>query len=214
MNEERIAAYIRSLPKEKDPFLVELRERAREAGVPIIRSETEALLAFFAGLLKPRRILELGTAVGYSGNVLLKSSPGATLVTVENYEPRFREAERNFETAGTRDRATLLFQDAGEYLRNSGDSFDFIFLDAAKAQYKVWLPELKRLLTPGGVLIADNVFQDGNVLESRYAVLRRDRTIHDRMRAFLEEIHRDPVLESVVLSVGDGVSVSFKKGAD
>ena len=105
----------------------------------------------------------------------------------------------------------LFVEDASEVLPKLKGPFDLLFLDAAKAQYVVWLPELLRLMRPGSVLISDNVFREGSILESRYAIRRRDRTIHDRMRAFLLEIKRSDELESMILPLGDGVAVSVKK---
>ena len=212
MDNERIAAYLRSLKQTEDPFLAKLRKEALETGVPILRTDTEALLSFFTELVKPSEILELGTAIGYSGTVMLRHG-NARLTTVENYAPRIERAKRTFEEAGLSERVTLIPEDAGEVLKRLSGPYDLIFLDAAKAQYVTWLPEILRLMKPGSVLIADNVFQDGNVLESRFAVRKRDRTVHERMRAFLEAVERNPDLESAVLNVGDGVSVSVLKGA-
>lgn len=211
MDEERIASFIRSLELKEDAFLSRLRKDAEERQIPVLKPETEALLRFFVELLKPERALELGTAVGYSGISLLKKSPETRLVTVENDEARVQEAERNFAAAGVSERAEILARDAGEVLKELSGPFDLIFLDAAKAQYVFWLPDLVRLLRVGGVLIADNVFCGDAVIESRYAIRRRDRTIHERMRAFLREIKQNPALESAVLPLGDGVSVSVKK---
>ena len=211
MDEDRIAAFIRSFEANGDPFLARLRRTAEERRIPILKPETEALLSFFAELKKPERALEIGTAIGYSGTVLLKKSAATRLFTVENDEARASEAAENFCRAGVSDRVELFVEDASEVLPKLKGPFDLLFLDAAKAQYVVWLPELLRLMRPGSVLISDNVFREGSILESRYAIRRRDRTIHDRMRAFLLEIKRSDELESMILPLGDGVAVSVKK---
>ncbi len=212
MDELRTASFIRSLEPPESPVLEEIREEAEKNGVPIVRLETGALLSFFTGLLKPGKILEIGTAVGYSGTLMLLKAPeNCTLTTIENYEPRIPVARENFQKAGVADRVTLYTEDATDVLKKLDGPYDMIFLDAAKAQYIVWLPELLRLLPPGGVLIADNVLQEGDILEPRAAIRRRDRTIHKRMRAFLYEIkHRDD-LDTAVLPLGDGVTVSVRK---
>lgn len=212
ITEERIASYICSLEGPEDPVLLSIREEAQKDGVPIVRKETEALLSFFADLLRPRRVLEVGCAVGYSAILMSMHQPeDGMLTTIENYPPRISAAKENFRRAGREDRITLLAGDAGEILKILDGPYDLIFMDAAKAQYIVWLPEVLRVLAPGGVLISDNVLQDGDVLESRYAVTRRNRTIHTRMRAYLQTLKRREDLSTMVLPLGDGVAVTTWK---
>ena len=139
-------------------------------------------------------------------------APAAHITTIEKYEKRIPVARENFEKSGQKERITFLTEDAADVLPKLDGGYDFIFMDAAKGQYLSFLPEVKRLLAPGGVLLSDNVLQDGDILESRYAVTRRNRTIHARMREFLYEIKHDPELDTVILTVGDGVSISVKKG--
>ena len=209
---ERIASYICSLEGPEDPVLQRVREEALRDGVPIVRKETEALLSFFADLMQPERILEVGCAVGYSALLLNMHQPkDGTLTTIENYAPRIAAAKENFRKAGREDRITLFEGDAGEILKNLAGPFDLIFMDAAKAQYITWLPEVLRMLAPKGVLISDNVLQDGDVLESRYAVVRRNRTIHTRMRAYLQTLKHREDLSTMVLPLGDGVAVTTWK---
>ena len=212
ITEERIASYICSLEGPEDPVLQCIREEALKDGVPIVRKETEALLSFFTDLLQPKRILEVGCAIGYSAILMSMHQPeDGTLTTIENYAPRIPAAQENFRRAGRGDRIMLLPGDAGEILKTLAGPYDLIFMDAAKAQYIVWLPEVLRLLAPGGVLISDNVFQDGDVLESRYAVIRRNRTIHSRMRAYLQTLKHREDLSTMVLPLGDGVAVTAWK---
>ena len=134
-----------------------------------------------------------------------------TLTTIENYPPRIPLARENFRFAGREERITLLPGDAGEILKTLTGQYELVFMDAAKAQYIVWLPDVLRLLAPGGVLISDNVLQDGDVLESRYAVTRRNRTIHTRMRAYLHTLKHREDLSTMVLPLGDGVAVTTWK---
>ena len=211
ITEERLAAYLQSLERPKSPILETIRKEALVQEVPIIRLEEEALLSFFTTLIRPKRILEVGCAVGYSALLMASVMPeDCRITTIEKYEPRIPVALENFRRAGMEEKIDLIPGDAEEILKTLEGPYDLIFMDAAKAQYIVWLPEVLRLLSDRGVLISDNVLQDGDVVESRYAVTRRDRTIHSRMREYLYELkHRDD-LSTSVLPLGDGVSVTTK----
>ena len=179
-----------------------------------IRKETGALLKTLVALKQPRAILEVGTAVGYSALLMGRAMPaGCHLTTIEKYEKRLPIARENFRRAGMEDRITLLEGDAEEILAGLTGTWDFIFMDAAKGQYLHWLPMLLRLMPEGGVLISDNVLQNGDLIESRYAVERRNRTIHSRMREYLYALTHMEELETSVLPIGDGVTVSVKKSA-
>lgn len=209
--DERMAAFIDSLDKGNTPFLDEIEKSALEGQVPVIRKSTQSLLKFLLALVKPENILEVGTAVGFSALLMDEYSPaGCHITTIEKYGKRIPVAAENFRRAGAQDRITLLEGDAAEVLKGLGGSFGFIFMDAAKGQYIHFLPDVLRLLSPGGILISDNVLQDGHVIESRFAVTRRNRTIHARMREYLYELKHNPALETVVLPVGDGVTLSVK----
>lgn len=209
--DERMAAFIDSLDKGNMPFLDEIEKSALEGQVPVIRKSTQSLLKFLLALVKPENILEVGTAVGFSALLMDEYSPaGCHITTIEKYGKRIPVAAENFRRAGAQDRITLLEGDAAEVLKGLGGSFGFIFMDAAKGQYIHFLPDVLRLLSPGGILISDNVLQDGHVIESRFAVARRNRTIHARMREYLYELKHNPALETVVLPVGDGVTLSVK----
>ena len=214
MTTERQTAFIRSLDEGNTTFLNEIEVEAREAGVPIIRPETQRLLRFLLEMQKPCRILEIGCAVGFSA--LLMSEYGMSesrITTIENYEKRIRQARENFKRAGKEEKITLLEGDAAKILPTLTGPYDMIFMDAAKGQYLAFLPEVMRLLSPEGLLISDNVLQEGDILESRYAVTRRDRTIHSRMREYLYRITHDPRLETVILPVGDGLAASKMRHA-
>lgn len=212
MTEDRISAFIRSFEQPKNEVLDQIRKEAKDAGVPVIRPETGQLLSFFTELAAPKKVLEVGTGTGYSALLMLHSMPDCgTVTTIENWPPRIEAAQKNFERVGASDRIELLQGDAGEILPTLAGPYDLIFMDAAKAQYITWLPEILRLLSPGGILISDNILQEGEILESRYAVPRRDRTIHKRMREYLECLFTDPALTSVLIPTGDGVAVTRKK---
>ena len=208
---QRATAYIHSLETEDEAILEEIRGEALADEVPIIRSETASLIRLLVHTKQPKRILEIGTAVGYSALVMHRAAGvGCHITTIENYEKRIPVARANFKKAGADD-ILLLEGDATEHLKNLTGPYDFIFMDAAKAQYIVWLPEILRLLSDDGMLISDNVLQDGDVLESKYAVCRRDRTIHGRMREYLYALTHDEGLYSSILPVGDGVCLTVRR---
>lgn len=192
ITDERLTAFINSLDTGNPAYLNELEKEARETNVPIIRTETQSLLRTLIAVNRPERILEVGTAVGFSALCMSEYAPeGCQITTIEKYEKRIPVA-----------------------LKKLKGSYDFIFMDAAKGQYMNFLPDVLRLLRTGGLMVSDNVLQDGDILESRYAVTRRDRTIHARMREYLYELKHNPLLVTSVLPVGDGVAVSVKVSPD
>ena len=171
---ERLTSYLHSLDWGNGELLDRIEAEAVRDFVPIIRKETGALLKTLVALKQPRAILEVGTAVGYSALLMGRAMPaGCHLTTIEKYEKRLPIARENFRRAGMEDRITLLEGDAEEILAGLTGTWDFIFMDAAKGQYLHWLPMLLRLMPEGGVLISDNVLQDGDLIESRYAVERQ-----------------------------------------
>lgn len=212
ITDERITAYINSLDSGDGELCDEIAGEAAASFVPIIKGETAALLKTMVALKQPKHILEVGTAVGYSALLMARIMPkDAHITTIEKFEKRIPVAKANFKKAQLEDRITLLEGDAGEILADLSGSFDFIFMDAAKGQYINWLPDIIRLLAPGGLLMSDNVLQDGTIVESRYAVERRDRTIHVRMREYLYTLKNSEALETTILPIGDGVALSVLK---
>lgn len=208
---ERMVTYINSLDRGHTPFLEELEARAREDRVPIIRREMQSFLKTLLAMNQPKRILEVGTAVGFSALLMAQYGPAdCRITTIENYEKRIPVARENFRRAGMEERITLLEGDAADILKGLEGPYDLIFMDAAKGQYLHFLPELLRLLPVGGVLLSDNVLQDGDIIESHFAVERRNRTIYKRMREYLRRLKQDPALTTSILPLGDGVTVSVK----
>lgn len=208
----RISEYLHSLEKEEDKLLSDMRKYAEVNDVPIVRCETESFLRTLCVMKKPEEVLEIGTAIAYSTIVLARESGHVT--TIENYEKRIPIARENIEKSGLSDKIDLICGDAGKILPElsaDGKKFDFIFLDAAKGQYLIWLPDILRIMSKGGILVSDNVLQDETVMESRFTVGRRDRTTHMRMREFLYEIKHLEYLETSVIPIGDGVSVSVRR---
>lgn len=210
--DERMVTYIHSLESSEIDIIETIEQEALDSFVPIIRKETQSFLKVLLLMKKPLRILEVGTAVGFSAILMSEYMPeGGHITTIENYEKRIPIARDNFRRAGKEDRITLIQGDALEVMKELEEPYDFIFMDAAKGQYIHYLPEALRLLTKGGVLMSDNVLQDGDIIESRFAVERRNRTIHSRMREYLYELKHHEQLQTSILPLGDGVALSIKK---
>lgn len=205
---DRFAGFLSSFPFELPPSLAEIRKKAREDHVPIIRDDTQRFMAFLMKMAQPHRILEIGTAVGFSALLMAHFDDALEeLVTIENYEPRIQEASENFGRSDAP--VTFLKGDASEILKTIDGSFDFVFIDAAKGQYPDYLNLVRDHLTKGSVIVADNILQDGRILEPREALERRDRTIHKRIREYLDMVMADGSFQSTILPVGDGVAVSI-----
>lgn len=210
--EERMRTYINSLDMGNTDFLESLEKEALSSGVPIIRREMQSFIKVLLAVKKPERILEVGTAVGFSTLLMCEYGPSdLQITTIENYEKRIPIAKENFKKAGREGQITLLEGDAGEILKTLSGAYDFIFMDAAKGQYINWLPDILRLMEKGSVLVSDNVLQEGDIIESRYLVERRNRTIYKRMREYLYELTHNPILVTSVLPVGDGAAVSIRQ---
>ena len=210
--DERFSTYVASLEAPEEPLLERIEAEALAARVPIIRKETQSFLKTLLVLHKPRKVLEIGTAVGFSALLMSAYLPeGGHITTIENYEKRIPIARENFRQAGKEGEISLIQGDALAVMKELTEAYDLIFMDAAKGQYIHYLPEAVRLLAPGGVLVSDNVLQGGDVLESRFAVERRDRTIHSRMREYLYELKHHDQLQTSILPLGDGVALSVRK---
>ena len=210
--DERLATFINSLDVGNAPYLNELERYAKKTNVPIIRTEMQSLLKFLLTMKEPKEILEVGTAIGFSALLMSEYGPKEChITTIEKYEKRIPLAKENFKKAGKENSITLLEGDAVDILQTLDGTYDFIFMDAAKGQYINFLPDILRLLKVGGLLISDNVLQDGDIIESRFAVTRRNRTIHARMREYLYELKHHEDLETVILPVGDGVTISVRR---
>lgn len=211
INDERLVTFIHSLEKPNSPLLSEI-EKSSRGTVPIIRKEMESFLRVMLTIKNPKNILELGTAVGYSALLMSESAKEAKIKTIENYDKRIPIAKENFKRAGKEDVIELVEGDALEVIKNEpDDTYDFVFMDAAKAQYIFYLPEIIRIMKKGGILITDNVLQDGDVVLSKFIVRRRDRTIHKRMREYLSAVKNSDELETTIVPIGDGITMSVKK---
>ena len=215
MIDERLTTYINSLDTGNTEFLEQLERYAHETYVPVIRREMQSFLKVLLAIKKPMKILEVGTAIGFSTLLMCEYGPaGCQITTIENYQKRIPIARENFKKSGYENQITLLEGDAKDILKELEESFDLIFMDAAKGQYIHFLPDVLRLLRTDGVLVSDSVLQGGDILESRYLVERRNRTIHKRMREYLYTLKHHPQLVTAVLPVGDGITVSSKIQAE
>jgi predicted O-methyltransferase YrrM len=209
---ERLVTYINSLEQGNTDILNQIEKEALLDQVPIVRKEMQTFLKLLLALHKPAKILEVGTAVGFSAILMAEYNPVCCdITTIENYEKRIPIAKENFLRAGKEKQITLYEGDATDILKQLDGTYDFIFMDAAKGQYIHFLPDIMRLLKSGGVLISDNVLQDGDIIESRFAVTRRNRTIHKRMREYLYALTHHDALTTSVLPIGDGITMSVKR---
>ena len=210
--DERMVTYIHSLESCEKDIIETIEQEALETFVPIIRKETQSFLKVLLMMKKPLKILEVGTAVGFSAILMSEYMPeNGHITTIENYEKRIPIARENFKRAGCEDKISLIQGDALEVMKELEGPYDLIFMDAAKGQYINYLPEALRLLEKDGVLVSDNVLQDGDIIESRFAVERRNRTIHSRMREYLYELKHHEQLQTSIIPLGDGVALSIKK---
>ena len=209
---ERVVAYINSLDCGNSDICNTIEKEAIADEVPIIRKEMGNLLKVLLQLVQPERILEVGTAVGYSSILMSENMPEkCTITTIENYDKRIPIARNNFKRAGKEDCIRLIEGDAMEVLKELEGPYDFIFMDAAKGQYINYLPDVKRVLRKGGLLISDNILQEGEIVESRYAVTRRNRTIHTRIREYVYELTHSEDFVTSIVPIGDGITLSVKQ---
>lgn len=208
---ERIVSYIHSLEKTNTPLLEEMERFAKETNVPIIRKEMEGFLRTMVEIKQPKRILELGCAIGYSAILMSEYMPkDCKITTIENYDKRIPIAIEYINKSVRKADINLIFGDALEEVPKLEKGFDFVFMDAAKAQYINFLPPVLEVMNKGGILIADNVLQEGDLVESKFTVTRRNRTIHKRIREFLYEVKNNEQLTTSVIPIGDGITLSVK----
>ena len=209
---QRVQDFIRSFDRDRgSDALKTIEEEALRDHVPIIRKDTQELLRILLKMKKPERILEVGTAIGFSSVFMKENAPDSHRIdTIENYPPRIVRARENLKMADPAGTIVLHEGDAAAILPGLKDPYDFIFMDAAKGQYIHFLPEIVRLLRPGAILLSDNVLQDGDIFESRYGIRRRNHTIHDRMREYLFALTHHDSRDTVILESGDGAAVSVK----
>ncbi len=221
MDYERIRIFINSYNKDDTGLLGEIHSEALSASVPIIRDETREFLRTLIAMKRPEKILEIGTAVGYSAIVMAEamkeyaapsekdgSDEAVNIISIEIDEDTAEVARKNIADMGLTDVIRVLTGDAAEILKNIEGSFDMIFIDAAKAQYQNYLDLSMQYVHSGSTIICDNILMGGEVLESHFHVEKRDRTIHDKMRKFLRDLKNDDRFVTSIVAVGDGMTVS------
>ena len=207
-----MVTYIRSLEVPESAVIEAIEQEALRDRVPIIRKEMQSFLKVLLMIKRPMRILEVGAAVGFSSILMSEYMPeGGHITTIENYDKRIPIARANFKRVGKEEQIDLIEGDALEVMHGLEGPYDLIFVDAAKGQYIHYLPEVMRLLGTDGVLVSDNVLQEGDIIESRFAVERRNRTIHSRMREYLYELKHHDQLQTSIIPLGDGVALSVKR---
>lgn len=211
INYPHILDYLGKMIIQEDPLLREIEEYARNNHIPVIQRESGRLLEVLCTLLKPNKILEIGTAIGYSSILLArKMDETGILDTIELDENRADEADRYIRRAGLEKIIRVLRGDAAEVLQCLEHPYDFIFLDAAKGQYIEFLPHCLRLLNPGGMLVSDNILYRGMVAEEGF-IEHKHRTITVRLKAYIDALLSDEQLLTSIIPIGDGMAVSIKK---
>ena len=218
MDYSRIRDFILSYSDDDSPKLQQIYERAVRDGVPVMRRETRDFIRSLLSISQPGKVLEIGTAVGYSSLMMaecLEEMHADGIYHIDTCEldsEKIRSAKANIDLFSDKMSSITIHEgDAVSTLKGMTQLYDFIFIDAAKAQYIHYYNEALRLSHPGTIILADNIFSDGDVLESHFLVEKRDRTIHDRMREFLTYVIKDPRTESSILSVADGMLLSVVK---
>ncbi len=207
--DERFECFMQKYPDPLPDWLLAIERKAEADEVPIIRRSTQRYLAFLLGIMRPRRILEIGSAVGFSALLMASFDPSLEeLVTIENYEPRVMTARANFAASPYADKITFLNGDASRVIPTLEGTFDLVFIDAAKGQYPDYLTLVRPMMKPGGVILTDNILQDGFLLMPKEALCRRNRTIHKRVREYLDMVCRDDQYITDVLPVGDGLAMT------
>ncbi|MBU5363029.1 O-methyltransferase [Enterococcus raffinosus] len=208
---EDILHYLRTEQKQLTGSLGELEELAHENGVPVIPHETVVFLQFLLKQKQPKNVLEIGTAIGFSASLMAESlDKDAKITTIDRFPVMIEKAKKNFEKLGLTEQITLLEGDAADLLSSLEGPYDFIFMDSAKSKYITFLPECLRLLSDEGVLMVDDIFQAGTVLQPIEEIPRKNRAIHRHLNEFLEEITKSSELTSTLLPLGDGVALISK----
>lgn len=210
INPDFIAEYIRSITPDNPAYLKELEAYAEENKIPIIEKEVAQLIKLLLKIKRPRNILELGTAIGYSSLVMAEASREARITTIERWPKMIEKAQDNIKKTNHRDRIEIIEGEAGEVLASLDGKYDFIFLDAAKGQYMEFFNYCQNLLEVGGIIVSDNVLFKGMVA-SDDLVIRRKKTIVRRLREYLQYINQVEGYISAVIPIGDGVALSYRE---
>lgn len=212
MNNSRFDIYLNSLERDLPDYLESIRLEAEKLYVPIIRRSELPVIGMFLKLLKPKRILELGAGIGFSAlymDHILKGNVNIT--TIEKYDKYIKVLDNNLKKHNISNSIKYIHDDALNFIKNNQSKYDLIFLDFAKGQYLVAFDYLDKILNDGGVIISDNILIGGDILLSKYSVKHRNRTMHSRMRKYMERLYSDNNYTNLTIPLGDGIVVSYKE---
>lgn len=210
INGDYITEYIRGVLPENTYYLRELEVYAEKNHIPIIEKEVAQLLKVLLKITRPSKILEIGTAIGYSALIMAEATKDAQITTIERSKNMIKEAKFNIDNSQYKERIKILEGDAQDILPNLNDKYDFIFLDAAKGQYLDFFSHCTRLLEPKGLIVSDNVLFKGMVASDNL-VVRRKKTIVRRLREYLKYINEIKGYTSSIIPIGDGVALSYRE---
>lgn len=204
--------YMRTAQKPLTGKLNVIEKNANERGVPIIPHETVVFMEFLLGQMKPQQILEIGTAIGFSASLMAQYvGTEGHVTTIDRFDKMIEEAKETFQFLDLEDKITLLEGQAADILPELKGSYDFIFMDSAKSKYIEFLPDCLRLLKKEGVLMVDDIFQGGTILQSEKEIPRGKRGIHKKLNQFLDVINQHPDLTSSLVPLGDGIALITKE---
>ncbi|MFK8243087.1 MULTISPECIES: O-methyltransferase [unclassified Facklamia] len=209
---QELVEYMRKAQLPFDGMLGEIEAFANERGIPVIPHETAKFIDFFCATVEPKSILEIGTAIGFSASLMAQHlQADGHLTTIDRYALMYDRAKENFEKMGFSDKVTLIEGDAADVLPTLEGSYDLIFMDSAKAKYIEFYPECMRLLKMGGVLIIDDIFQGGTILEDESERPKRVRKIHRKLNELLDTVLQDKNHRSCLVPLGDGILMVRKE---
>ena len=209
--DDNLNAYLNKLMPMASGEIGKLQQKSYDEGVPIIPNDVVRLISVLLSIKKPKKILEIGCAVGFSSSFMSSYlQEGGYITTIERYPVMIEKAKDNIKRLNLEHKINLIEGDANQVLKTLDDEFDVIFMDAGKGQYINILPEVYRLLKIGGVIIADDILQNGNVAKPKEEIVKRQRTIHYRLNDFLWEITHNDGLNTSILTIGDGVAICYK----
>lgn len=212
INNQNVLDYLNSIRNEDILIIEQMKKYALDNDIPIIKDDMKDFLQVIIGATRPEKILEIGTAIGYSSIIMSDASESVKqVITLEKSEEMIKIAKNNITNVNKNSIIKICVGDAERTLEKLDDKYDMIFMDAAKGQYITFLPHCIRLLKKGGILISDNVLQDGYIAKSRWSIPRRQRTIHRRMREYLWQLKHNNALKTAVLPIADGITISYKK---
>ncbi|MFL2143782.1 O-methyltransferase [Ruoffia sp. FAM 20857] len=209
---QKVVDFMREGQLDFEGGLGEIEAYANELGIPIVPHETAKFLDFFTATMQPSQVLEIGTAIGFSASLMAQHlQADGHLTTIDRYEKMYERAKENFKKMGLEDRITLIEGDATDVLPTLEGSYDLIFMDSAKAKYIEFYPECMRLLRQGGVLIIDDVFQGGTVLDDEAEIPKRVRKIHRKLNELFDTVLNDKSNRSTLVPLGDGLLMVRKE---